>query len=358
MTHRNQGIGSRIVWVVLGILISVFGQSWCENAWAQGELFVTDRANNSITVYARTVTGDVAPFRTLSGPATGLSGPFDLAVDTVNDELVVANFNNNSITVYSRTANGDTAPLRTLTGAITGLSGPVGLDVDSVNNELMVTNFFGNSVTVYPRTASGSTAALRVLAGVLTGLNFPLGLAVDAVNDELTVTNVGNNSVTVYPRTASVGTAPIRTLQGNSTGLVNPGFAAVTTTGSPLASVALDDVALGIGQTIAYQATLTPGVTPTQVDIYLGCLLPDGVTFFSLVQTSPGVIAISMGPSPVPFLSNVTLVPTVVQFSYQFAGFEPSGTYLTYARLAVAGSNPFLPANQLSLAIQPFQYTR
>ena len=61
----------------------------------------------------------------LTGPDTGLDGPRDLVVDTVNSELMVANNNNNnSITVYNRTATGNTAPIRTLTGAATGLSNP------------------------------------------------------------------------------------------------------------------------------------------------------------------------------------------------------------------------------------------
>lgn len=90
----------------------------------------------------------------------------------------------------------------------------------------------------------------------------------------------------------------------------------------------------------------------------MGCLLPDGATFLLLVQPSPGVISISLGPAPIPFQSNVLLVTTAVQFLYQFAGSETPGTYFTYAGLAVAGSNPFLAANQLSLAIQPFQLTR
>ena len=388
------------VTVALTALVGVAGRA--PTAWAEEELFVTDRANNSVTVYTRTASGNIVPLRTLSGGATGLSGPFDLAVDAVNNELVVTNYNNNSVTVYPRTASENTAPLRTLSGGATGLSGPsdvvvdslnnellvsnnlgnsvtvyprtatgntaplrilsgpatllhapFGLAVDVVNNELMVTNFFGNSVTVYPRTATGSTAPVRILTGTATGLDFPVGVAVDAVNNELMVTNVGNNSVTVYPRTATENTAPIRTLQGTNTGLVNPGFAAITTTGSPVASVALNNVAVGTGQTITYQATLTPGVTPTQVDIYLGCLLPDGVTFLSLIQTGPGTTSISLGPSPIPFQSNVPLVPTIVQFSYQFEGSEPRGTYFTYARLTVAGSNPFLPANQISLTIEP-----
>jgi len=70
---------------------------------------------------------------------------------------------------------------------------------------------------------------------------------------------------------------------------------------------------------------------------------------------SPGVISIALGP--VPFLANVTLVPLTISFQYTFAGPEPVGTYFTYAGLTVAGTNPFLPADQLSLAIQPFQFT-
>src|SRR5262249_31406261 len=44
--------------------------------------------------------------------------------DPANGELLAANFLGPTITVYSRTADGDTGPLRTLSGAATGLSGP------------------------------------------------------------------------------------------------------------------------------------------------------------------------------------------------------------------------------------------
>jgi hypothetical protein len=92
------------------------------------------------------------------------------------------------------------------------------------------------------------------------------------------------------------------------------------------------------------------------VDIYLGCLLPDFATFLSLVQSAPGVISIVLGPSPTPFLGNVTLAQTIVPFSYTFAGFESVGIYFPYAGLAVAGSNPLISANQLSLGVQLFQF--
>jgi DNA-binding beta-propeller fold protein YncE len=117
-------------------------------AWAADELFVTNLANSSVTVYARTASGDVAPVRSLIGAATGLSAPEGVAVDTVNNELAVSNTGNNSITVYALTASGNVAPLRTITGASTGLSNPIGMAVDTVNNELLVTNFSGSSITV------------------------------------------------------------------------------------------------------------------------------------------------------------------------------------------------------------------
>ena len=123
----------------------------------------------------------------------------------------------------------------------------------------------------------------------------------------------------------------------------------------PAATIALNG-SFHTAQTLTYQATLTPGTTPTPVDIYIGALLPDGVTFFSLIQTAHGVISAAVSPAPIPFLANVSLVPLVVPFSYTFTGLEAAGTYFAYAGLAVAGSNPLHPANQLSLAVQAFQF--
>jgi hypothetical protein len=125
---------------------------------------------------------------------------------------------------------------------------------------------------------------------------------------------------------------------------------------SPTALV-LNGAVFHTDQTITYQATLTPGSTPTQVDIYLGVLLPDGVTFLSFVPGAGGTIAFAFGLVPVPFAADVPLTPTVVPFSYMFTGTEPVGTYFTYAGLAVAGSDPLQAANQLSVGVQAFQLT-
>ncbi|MBI2903097.1 MAG: PQQ-dependent sugar dehydrogenase [Candidatus Methylomirabilis oxyfera] len=126
----------------------------------------------------------------------------------------------------------------------------------------------------------------------------------------------------------------------------------------PDAAVALSAEALRTGQTITYQATVTPGSPPTLGDIYLGALLPDGVTFLSLVQGPTGAISMVLGLSPIPFLAGIAFSqPMVIPFSYTFLGSEPGGTYIAFAGMAVAGSDPLQSINQLSLGIKAFQFT-
>lgn len=159
--------------------------------------------------------------------------------------------------------------------------------------------------------------------------------------DEIFVTDAGNNSVMVYPRTAAGETFPLRTLAGPATGLNVPTAVAVTASKpSARARLTLNQSAFQTGQMLTYQATLTPGSTSTQVDIYLGALLPDGITFVSLVMSSPGAISLALGPLPIPFSANVPLVQAVVPFSYIFTGAEPAGTYFDYAGITIAGSDP------------------
>ena len=97
------------------------------------EIFVTNDGGTSVSVFARTATGD-PPLRVIVGAATGLNRPEKIAVDTVNDELIVANLQANSVTVFSRTANGNVAPLRTIVGASTTLAQPIGVAVDPVTH--------------------------------------------------------------------------------------------------------------------------------------------------------------------------------------------------------------------------------
>lgn len=61
---------------------------------AQDAIFVANRGNlegqgQSITVYARTADGNVAPIRTISGAATRLGTPMGIVVDREHAEIVV-----------------------------------------------------------------------------------------------------------------------------------------------------------------------------------------------------------------------------------------------------------------------------
>jgi DNA-binding beta-propeller fold protein YncE len=207
------------------VIAAVFLVASGRAAQAQNELFVTNNGNDSVTVYSRSTSGNVAPLRALAGNATGLNGPIGVAVDTVNNELFVANDNTDSITVYPLTANGNVTPTRTIAGAGTGLSVPVGLTVDPVNNELIVANQGGaaTSITVYARTANGNASPVRTIAGAATGLDRAQGLALDTVNGEIFVQNNGA-TITVYARTANGNAAPLRTLSGAATGFNNNAY--------------------------------------------------------------------------------------------------------------------------------------
>jgi DNA-binding beta-propeller fold protein YncE len=190
-------------------------------ALAQEEIYVTNANSNTVTVYARTASGNIAPLRTLVGAATGLATPRGVAVDRVNNELFVVNHTPpESITVYPRTANGNVAPLRTITGAGTTLADPTGLSVDPVNNEIAVANRIGAYITIYSRTATGNATPLRTLIGGSTSLSNPTDVVIDVVNNELVVANNGR-LITVYARTASGNVSPGRTISGATTGFNN-----------------------------------------------------------------------------------------------------------------------------------------
>jgi hypothetical protein len=93
------------------------------------------------------------------------------------------------------------------------------------------------------------------------------------------------------------------------------------------------------------------------VDVYLGVLLPDGVTFASFVHTPSGFVAISFGSSPIPFRTDVVLTASdIVPFSYTFSGSEPIGTYFTYAGLVRTGTDLLQASNRLALAVKGFDF--
>jgi DNA-binding beta-propeller fold protein YncE len=147
---------------------------------------------SSVTVYDGDANGDVAPLRTIQGPATRLDWPMGVAVDEVNNEIVVANNGDNSVLIFPRTASGDVQPRRVIRGPLTGIKGPMGVAI--AKEELWVANFGDHTALVFPRLAAGNVAPGRILrnapAGKETsGFGNPYAVAYDTKRREVLVPN-------------------------------------------------------------------------------------------------------------------------------------------------------------------------
>jgi DNA-binding beta-propeller fold protein YncE len=147
---------------------------------------------SSLTIYDGDASGDVAPLRTIQGPASQLDWPMGVAVDEVNNEIIVANNGDNSVLIFPRTATGDAGPRRAIRGPRTGITGPMGVAV--ARDEIWVANFGDHTALVFPRLATGNVAPRRVLrnapAGKETsGFGNPYAVAYDTRRGEILVPN-------------------------------------------------------------------------------------------------------------------------------------------------------------------------
>ncbi|MBV8082577.1 MAG: NHL repeat-containing protein [Candidatus Eremiobacteraeota bacterium] len=146
---------------------------------AAGNIYVVNTGNNSVTIYHSSdvfssVSGDVAPFATLAGAATGLINPSGIVLDGAGN-VYVTNDAPDSITAYAPNPTGNQAPTATVTGAATMLSSPGDIEISA--GQLFVANAAANDLLVFPTNATGNQAPLFVVSG--SGLNFPNGLGTE-----------------------------------------------------------------------------------------------------------------------------------------------------------------------------------
>ncbi len=148
----------------------------------------------SITVYAKTARGDVAPLRVIQGPRTQMDWPTAIAVDTDRNEIFVANDGGNSVLVFDASAQGDAAPIRVLKGPKSLVSNPTGVYLDKTNNELWVASFGNHIAGVYNPLANGDVPPLRVIRSAppnqpVPGLGNPHPIAYDSKREQILVPN-------------------------------------------------------------------------------------------------------------------------------------------------------------------------
>jgi hypothetical protein len=107
-----------------------------------GEVLAQGDTGQGVVVFNLTDSGNVAPKRNLTGGSTGLTDVGGIIVDDANSRLIATNRPGggaDSVLAFSRTANGNTAPVLVVTGPATGLSTPFGLALDVTDDLTSVT---------------------------------------------------------------------------------------------------------------------------------------------------------------------------------------------------------------------------
>ena len=200
-----------------------------------------------VTVYPAGSHGNVAPFATISGAATGLAYPIGIALDSGGNIYVgnsdTANTSSYlkyepSITVYPAGSNGNAPPSAVVAGDSTGLNSSPGIALDSSRNLYAAgyVNDVGYSVNVYPAGSNGNVPPSASIIGADTGLDGPDGFALDS-SGNIYVANsyggpTGGGSVTIYPAGSSGDAAPATTITSSFNGLDGPSSIAVDTAGN------------------------------------------------------------------------------------------------------------------------------
>ena len=180
---------------------------------AAGNIYVAnegaDKEPGSITIYRAGSNGDVAPVARIAGPKTGLKSAEGVAVDS-HGYIYVANEDrtekdSDSITVYSPGSTGDSAPVRVISGPATKLASPGGIAVDSSGN-IFVTSLnlaersWGSvAILVYAPGSTGNVAPMTSIDGDCARIAVTGAIALGNGNVYVTNPNVpGPQSVVVY----------------------------------------------------------------------------------------------------------------------------------------------------------------
>ena len=180
----------------------------------------------AVNVYAAGGDGDVAPVRSIRGPATKLYYAYGVAADGAGTVYVANGYPSNCcVTVYAAGSSGDVKPTRTIQGSRTGLYVPVSIALDSHRN-VYVFNAEGSptrSVAVYAAGAKGNVKPIRMIVGQNTGLyGAPVGIAVDQSGRLYVLQSGTSNSISVFAPGANGNVAPVRVIAGGKTGMTNP----------------------------------------------------------------------------------------------------------------------------------------
>jgi sugar lactone lactonase YvrE len=232
---------------------------------AADRLFVANTGAGSILIFdtVSTKTGNATPTRTISGAATLLSIPSDLALDKGRDMLYVADGLNILVfnSASTSTANGNVAPARNIAVGFTISA----IFLDATNDRLYVADAVGSAIHVYDSASTlfAVVTANRIISGVGTQLASPSGLQIDSLG-RLIVSNSATPSITMYSSaaTANGSPAPVATISGSNTGLSTPNQLALDPTSAGTLYIA--DPGSGAILIYANLSTANNNLSPTR----------------------------------------------------------------------------------------------
>jgi hypothetical protein len=211
-------------------------------------LYVANQGGSSVLVFdgASAANGNVSPTRVISGSATHLVAPIDVALDATNNLLYVAD--GTSILVFSgaSTVNGNTPPVRNINSGVS----IGGILLDAPNNQLYFSDPGDNTVNRLDGASTQDVVTIvgGFISGASTGLSQPRGLALDGSNRLLVSNSASPASITVYPNAgATTGNiAPSVTISGAATLLRAPGQIALNRNVGNGELYVLDPLAAGV----------------------------------------------------------------------------------------------------------------
>ena len=205
----------------------------------------------SITIYRAGSNGDDAPTARIAGANTGLTAPSAIALDS-HGFIYVANDSDSqeipdSVLVYSPGSNGNAAPARVISGPATLLSEPDGIAVDSSGNTFVTSRQSEGpscchaAVLIYAPGAAGNVAPIESIDGDCAKLTMSGGIALGP-NGNIYVTNpnpggpgqgiVVFNTQMLAPRMMGQCWMPIASIVGDKTGIDGPWGIAVDPAGN------------------------------------------------------------------------------------------------------------------------------
>lgn len=227
-------------YVVLAFLIAVAAGASDASADVLAGRFSTLESTNTVSRFAATQSGDIAPIAVLGGPATTLASAGSLFYDVPMRELWISDFSGQQIAIFDVDGSGATDPKRRFSSPLMGQ--PRSARIMANRSEVAVISI-NCCISFFDVQASGSVSPLRRIAwggvsGSQTQLNNPSGFDYAPSRDRLYVGDYRADSggsvgrVLLFNRTADTHAAPHSILEGPQTLL-----------GSYVPAIVVDEVA-------------------------------------------------------------------------------------------------------------------